>query len=93
MGYFSLQTPLSRKLLFFVRPVLCGTIYVVCFNMQSLFFWLSTGNIRMSEPEARPFPSRDSTPIFPAHPIDQALTDSIIPIRHLVQMSLILQND
>ena len=38
MGYFSLQTPLSRKLLFFVRPVLCGTIYVVCFNMQSLFF-------------------------------------------------------
>lgn len=37
MGYFSLQTPLSRKLLFFVRPVLCGTIYVVCFNMQSLF--------------------------------------------------------
>ena len=28
MGYFSLQIYLSRKLLFFVRPVLCGTIYV-----------------------------------------------------------------
>ncbi len=75
MGYFSLQTPLSRKLLFFVRPVLCGTIYVVCFNMQSLFFWLSTGNIRMSEPAARPFPLTGFDSNLSAHPIDQALTD------------------
>lgn len=75
MGYFSLQIYLSRKLLFFCSSRTLRNNIRSLLQYAISFFWLSTGNIRMSEPEARPFPLTGFDSNLSAHPFDQALTD------------------
>ena len=74
MGYFSCRHLSQENYCFLLSRTLRNNIRSLLQYAIS-FFWLSTGNIRMSEPEARTFPLTGFDSNLSAHPIDQALTD------------------